>query len=481
MQHTACTTILIGKKASLDGSTIIARSEDLGSELIPQRFAMIKPDQQPQHYQAITSKQKIDETDLTNQQPLRYTCVPAADQSHGIWAAGGINAANVAMTATETIIHFNARIEGIDPCLNPAAGGLGEEDFVTLILPYLHSAKEGVKRAGYLVNKYGTYERSGMAFADQNELWYFETIGGHHWIARRIPDDACVIATNRLNIDEFKFDDPDFACSSDLQELIEQYHLNPDRQGYNMRHIFGSADSLDARYNNPRAWYGHNFFNPNFGGQPEDQDQHFICKANRKISIEDIQQLISSHYEDTIYDPYGHGGTPVTRWALRPIAINQTVETHILQLRPQVSDKLCGLHWLSFGPNLCNCFLPLYAGGEQVPEPCQTSDRFDLTQLYWLEQFAALICDYDYDAFKQLCADYVEQTMAKCRQLLHRTDTAGLKLSENNLTKLLDQTNAKLADLVRDNLLELLHQCLATGHRRMRLRYNLFDLPENHD
>ena len=125
------------------------------------------------------------------------------------------------MTATETIT-TNSRIQGVDPLLDPSEGGLGEEDFVTLTLPYLHSAFDGVKRVGYLVEKYGTYEMNGMAFSYKDNIWYLETIGGHHWIARRIPDDAYVIAPNRLNIDTFDFNDYDnFACSADLKDLIE--------------------------------------------------------------------------------------------------------------------------------------------------------------------------------------------------------------------------------------------------------------------
>ena len=79
------------------------------------------------------------------------------------------------MTATETIT-TNARIQGIDPLL--VGEGLGEEDFVTLTLPYIHSAREGVLRVGELLAKYGTYEMNGMAFSDKDEIWYLETIGG---------------------------------------------------------------------------------------------------------------------------------------------------------------------------------------------------------------------------------------------------------------------------------------------------------------
>ncbi len=222
-----CTTILVGKDATIDGSTMIARSEDGGSTIIPEAFIAVNPKEQPKHYKAVISGQEIDDEDLLPN-PLRYTSVPDASGKNGIWAAAGINDATVAMTATETIT-TNSRIQGIDPLVEE--GGLGKEDFVTLTLPYIHSAREGVKRLGYLVEKYGTYEMNGSAFADHDEVWYIETIGGHHWAARRIPDDAYVAAPNRLNIDFFDFNDEEnFMCSSDLLDIINEYHLNPDYQ-----------------------------------------------------------------------------------------------------------------------------------------------------------------------------------------------------------------------------------------------------------
>ena len=57
--------------------------------------------------------------------------------------------------------------------------------------PYIHSAREGVERLGRLLETYGTYEMNGIAFQDVHEIWWLETIGGHHWMARRVPD-RCV-------------------------------------------------------------------------------------------------------------------------------------------------------------------------------------------------------------------------------------------------------------------------------------------------
>ena len=95
-----CTTILIGKKASYDGSTIIARNEDSGNgEWNPKKFVVVEPQYQPRHYRSVLSHVELDLPD----DPLRYTSVPEAVDGHGTWAAAGVNAANVAMNATETL------------------------------------------------------------------------------------------------------------------------------------------------------------------------------------------------------------------------------------------------------------------------------------------------------------------------------------------------------------------------------------------
>ncbi|MBM6782747.1 C69 family dipeptidase, partial [Bacteroides mediterraneensis] len=160
--------------------------------------------------------------------------------------------------------------------------------------------------------------------------------------ARRIPDDAYVVAPNRLNIDEFDFESPDFMASADLQAIIADYKLNPDFEGYNLRHIFGSATVKDTHYNNPRAWYVQHYFDPNSQTTPLDQDQPFIVHADRKISVDDIMFLMASHYQNTPYDVYGDQGTAAEKKRFRPIGINRNFETHILQIRNDVPVGLAG-------------------------------------------------------------------------------------------------------------------------------------------
>ena len=88
------------------------------------------------------------------EEPVSYTHL--AVDGEGVWAACGVNEAKVAMTATETRTS-NPRVLGADPLVtyHPAEngreeiiGGIGEEDIVYIVLPYIHSAREGVIRLG---------------------------------------------------------------------------------------------------------------------------------------------------------------------------------------------------------------------------------------------------------------------------------------------------------------------------------------------
>ena len=266
-----CTTILVGKKASHDGSTIIARNDD--GSFGPKRIMVHAAKEQPYTY-----KSKI--AHLSVELPgnaLRYTdCPDVVTKNSGIWPACGINGANVAMTATETITS-NPRVLGADPYVRyqpgkgntkEVPGGIGEEDLVTLVLPYIHSAREGVLRTGALLEQYGTYEPNGMAFADADEIWWLETIGGHHWIARRVPDDRVVIMPNQFGLDHFDFEDAygekkENLCSEDLKAFVEKYHLALDMgTDFNPRLAFGSHSDSDHIYNTPRAWFMGRYFLP---------------------------------------------------------------------------------------------------------------------------------------------------------------------------------------------------------------------------
>ena len=438
----ACTTILVGKNASYDGSTMIARNDDSGSgHFTPKKFVVVHPDEQPKTYKSVLSHVTIELPD----DPMRYTAVPNAVDGEGIWAAAGVNEANVAMTATETITS-NPRVLGADPLVEiqppedgkeEVPGGIGEEDIVCIVLPYIRSAREGVKRLGSLLEQYGTYEMNGIAFQDQDEIWWLETIGGHHWIARRVPDDVYVVMPNQLGIDQFDLEDAlseqkEYMCSSDMKEFIEKNHLNLSMDGsLNPRDAFGSHDDADHVYNTPRAWYMERCLNPrtkvwdgeNADYTPQSDDIPWCMVPEKKITVEDVKYVLSSHFQGTPYDPYAAYGEKNMRGAYRSIGINRNDFLAVIQMRPEMEHDCNVIEWIAFASNAFNVLVPFYADIDETPDYlCNTTDEVSTDNFYWSSRMIAAMADASYRSSVFHIERYKEHVLAKGHELINRYD-----------------------------------------------------------
>ncbi|SPX68699.1 Dipeptidase [Lactiplantibacillus plantarum subsp. plantarum] len=289
-KDTDCTEILVGKAASMDGSTIVARNEDGYGPINPIKFIVHEAhDQTNASYTSVTTGVTVPLPDHA----YRYTATPQADQSDGQYEEAGINELNVGMSATETTA-TNARVLGYDPLVHD---GVDEEAMVTLVLPYIKSAKEGVQRLGALIEKYGTGESNSIAFNDHDDIWLFETAGGHHWGAVRMPEDTYAIVPNQTVVQEMDLNDTDnFLGASDLVDFVEKYHLNPTPGHFNFREIFGTQSEADAYYNTPRTWYGQKLFNPEIEQNPTDQNMPLFRQPSKNWLL----KTFSSSYLHTI-------------------------------------------------------------------------------------------------------------------------------------------------------------------------------------
>ena len=488
----ACTTILVGKKASYDGSTMIARNDDSGSgHFTPKKFVVIHPEEQPKTYKSVISHVTIELPD----DPMRYTAVPNAVEGEGIWAAAGVNEANVAMTATETITS-NPRVLGADPLvkLQPAEdgkeevpGGIGEEDIVCIVLPYIRSAREGVKRLGSLLEQYGTYEMNGIAFQDQDEIWWLETIGGHHWIARRVPDDVYVVMPNQLGIDHFDLEDAlsdqkEYMCSSDLKEFIEKNHLNLSMDGsLNPRDAFGSHDDADHVYNTPRAWYMERCLNPHtkvWDGEhadytPQSDDIPWCMVPEKKITVEDVKYVLSSHYQGTPYDPYASYGDKTMCGAYRSIGINRNDVMTLIQMRPEGEP----IQWLAFASNAFNVLVPFYATIDTSPDYFSSTTREVTTDsFYWVSRMIGAMADASYKSSIFHIERYQERVMSKGYQLIGKYDA--LLEKESDAAKrmsLRHQANQEIADMVKKEASDTLDKVLYELSNQMKNAYSRSD------
>ena len=503
-----CTTILVGKKASYDGSTIVARNEDSPNGTFdPKSFVVVTPEEQPRTYTSVISHLTVE----LPEEPLRYTAMPNAVRDEGIWGEAGVNAANVAMSATETLT-TNERVLGCDPlvCYQPAKGtpgepgyapevpgGIGEEDMLTLVLPYIRSAREGVLRLGQLLETYGTYEMNGIAFSDVDEIWWLETVGGHHWIARRVPDEGYVTVPNQLGIDAFDLDDAlgegrECLCSADMREFMTSGHLDltlreeGDAEGlFNPREAFGSHSDSDHVYNTPRAWAMQRFLSPHdeeWDGEgatcrPTDDDIPWARMPERKITIEDVKYVLGLHYQGTPYDPYGRLGTPQTRGMFRPIGINRNGQLAVLQLRPYAAEPYRALQWVSFGSNPFNTLVPFYANVGRTPEYLSNTTAHVTTEsLYWANRLIAVMADAHYAECAADIERYQLRTGGLGQGLVARTDAAAAKLgSEAEVRALLEQANEEMAADLRTATDDLLAKTLYSASMKMRNAFSRSD------
>lgn len=464
----SCTTILVGKNASYDGSTIVARTEDSQNGVFtPKKLIVVKPEDQPRHYKSVSSTFEIDLPDT----PVRYTAVPDAIPKDGIWGEAGINVYNVAMSETETIT-TNSRVLGADPLVE---SGIGEEDMLTLVLPYVKTAREGVLRLGKILEEYGTYESNGIAISDVNEIWWLETIGGHHWMARRVPDDAYVTNPNQLGSDYFEFVNPDeFLCDPDLEHFVTEHHLILDQEGkgFNPRYAFGSQKDKDRHYNTPRAWAIQRFLNPVIEQDPRSFEIPWCQKPYRKVTIEDVKYVLSNHYQDTIYDPYGPEGDHVSQRTFRTIGINRTSQTAILQLRPNKPQETTGIQWISYGSMPYNTAVPFFTQVDTTPDYfANTTAKVTTDSFYWGNRIIAGLADPHYAHHVGDLDDYQETTMAWGHARINKVDRA-LAVGE---TVDFEAENQAMSDQIQEATDQLLDKILLDASNLMTNHFSLSD------
>lgn len=483
-----CTTILVGKKASHDGSTIIARNDDGGFDC--KKVVVVTPDKQPKKYKAVISHLEIE----LPENPLRFTKVPNVSKENGIWPASGINSANVAMTASETIT-TNSRVMGADPYVvykkkeskngKDTIGGIGEEDLVELVLPYVKTAKEGVLRLGALLKEYGTYEPNGIAFCDSDEVWWLETIGGHHWIAARVPDDGVVIMPNQFGLDIFDFEDAygegiNYLCSDDLKEFMEKYHLNTGKgDKFNPRLAFGSRKDGDHIYNTPRAWFMARYFQertckwdgPDADYTPESNDIPWCVIPENKVTVEDVRYLLGSYYQGTPYNPYDSRSNTAGKY--RSIGVPNSDVCGILQIRGYMPDEIKGVHWYSLGGSGFTACFPFYANVDKLPDYIsKTSETVSTDYMYWTSRIIAALTDAHYNSAIIHNDRYRDRVLNKGQQLLNEYDE---KILAGEDREILLEANDKIIDMVKKESDKALASILGNASEHMKTRFHRGD------
>lgn len=362
----ACTTILVGKDASADGSAYVGRTDDHRS------MAAAKLDIFP----ASDEKGTYQYVDPINGAVI---CLPKANRrcviepickgSPDIWWESGINDANVGISATETI-RVNSAVLELDPLTE---SGLCEGNIPRLVLPYISSAKEGVLRLASLVEKYGMTSSEGVAFVDEDEIWYMEIYSGHNWAAHRLPDDAYACMGNDCLLDFYDArDTKNWLGSKGLIKLAKKAGTYQEADG--RFHLALSFGEEKRDYSQLRIWASRRFFNGAAADSYDGSVQYsFSEKPDHPITLEELFALTRDRHENTPMATDVVGDT-------RPIAIDRTAQSHFLQYKkgcvPVMWSCLCAPE---FG-----VYLPVYANAAALPAGLTVSTpRYDETSFSW--------------------------------------------------------------------------------------------------
>lgn len=412
----ACSNLIVGKKASVDGSVLVSyNADDYGM------FGHLC------HYPAGThpkgSMRQIYDWDSgvyhgeIEEAPVTYNVI------------GNINEFQLSIGETT----YGGREEMVD-----STGILDYGSLIYVTLQRAKTAREAISVMTSLVEKYG-YNSEGETFSicDPNEAWIMEMQGtgagskGVVWVALRIPDDAICAHANQSRIGKFNMKDKKNVLYSKnvISYARKMGWFNGKDSEFSWKNTYAFSDFSGRRFCDARVWSFFNHYADDFdrylpwalGKDKDAEDMPLWIVPNRKLSVADVENGMRDHYEGTALalDTTSIGGgiyempyrpTPLTftvdgkqYFNERPISTQQTAFTFVSQLRSWLPREIGGVLW--FGNDDANmvAYTPVYCGNTVQPACYNTKGAdavtFSSDNAFWL---CNMVSNMVYPRYSQL-------------------------------------------------------------------------------
>lgn len=436
-----CTTMIVTKGASADGSMMVAHSDD--DVLSDQRLIYVPA----QDHEAGTMRQVFKEhyryprivTDrrgpgydtpgYPKTEPIGHIPQVAHTYAYFDGNYGIMNEHNLMMGECTNGANYAPK----DPVTAEEAMKTGQHirlffssELSRVALERCKTARDAITLMGELIEEYGYYSTGEtLLVADENDAWVFEMCAlpddEYHsaWVAQRVPDGQVFVAANEFRIREVKPDCADFMYSKLLFPGLEKLGWWDPQDG--------PLDWLRAvspgEYNHPyyslrRVWRVLDRVNPDLGLSPwvkdgYTEDYPFSVRPRRSLDVRDVFALYRDHYEGTQFDltqgvaagpygdphrftgPYDGNQNDVTEdkkfygaWE-RAISVFYQGYTYVAQIRPRVPEATKGVLW--FGPDVAytTCFTPFFSKVAQLPQAYQigSPQKLDRESAWWAFDF----------------------------------------------------------------------------------------------
>lgn len=381
----SCTTILIGRSLTADGSVIHAHNEDMGNEAVGRLWATAPSSRRPGETLRVP-----------------YIELPHAE-SHGYWASGNAQGA-AGLGTSEQIRPYDSVLVGLNQhgvsmsCNwaysreeNREGVGIRRYAIRQLLLERATSARHGVEILGGLIDRYGQADWGGLIYhlADPQEAWVVETTT-RNWVARRLRDDEIRVTANRFRIGS----DYDLASDTLIRHAVDEgWLLSPDAE-LDFARIYGLPGKMDQPYDSRR----------------EERAMRLLEGKSGAIAPEDLFVVLRDRYEGTEhYTPPQPG--PVWREDLdknpslsRTISTNLAQSTFVAHLRGDLPIEVGGVMWLGLATPSYAGYFPLYVGGIAPQTGNLLPAEFASSALeetddsaWWLFRRLQRTADLDYD------------------------------------------------------------------------------------
>ena len=397
----ACSNFIVGKKASVDGSVMCSYSAD--------DYGMF---QNLCHYPAAKhakgEMRKIYDWD-TNKY---HGEIPEAAQTYSV--IGNINEWQVTIGETT----YGGREEMAD-----STGIMDYGSLIYVALQRSKTAREAIKVMTTLANTYG-YNSEGETFTicDPNEAWIMEMMGkgagskGAVWVALRIPDDAVCAHANQSRIGKFNMKDKkNVMYAKDVVSFARSKGWFQGKDAdFSWKMAYAKPDFSGRRFCDARAWAMLNHFydmSPYLdwalGKNPDAQDMPLWVVPNKKVSVQDVENVMRDHYEGTplsVADGSDIGGgiwempyrpTPLMYkvdgkqyFNERPVSTQQSGFVFVSQMRSWLPREIGGVFWFANDDANMAAFTPVYCSMTELPEcyntPGADALHFSKKNAYWV-------------------------------------------------------------------------------------------------
>jgi dipeptidase len=405
-----CTNLLVGKKASADGSVIITYTCD--GEFHP----TLRHTPAARYPEGATF-------------PIRYWdgtllgSIPQVRETYSVF--GLMNEHQVVIGETT----FDGRLE-----LQNKEGLLHYWEMMKLALLRSKTAREAIAVMTSLVAKHG-YRSTGESFSigDPNEAWILEMIGkgpqeqGAVWVAVRIPDDHISAHANAARIGSFPLNDPEHCLYSEdvIEFAVRRGYFDPEAgRPFAFNEVYCPLTPQRLRYTETRVWSLFNraapsqAFDPAFHrGQAGAPRYPLTIRPDQPLTLEQVMALMRDHYEGTPYDmtqglDAGPFGTP-NRWRPmtfqgedpqrhfsweRPISTQQTGFSFISQSRSFLPNAIGGVYWYGLDDTYTTVYMPFYCQNREIPKALShgTLKQFDRQSAWWIFNYVANLANLKY-------------------------------------------------------------------------------------